>query len=87
MGVVADWLPRLGAPEHMAPLIADEVAEQMEGLPTPLRVGVLNLQQVLSLLPPTRVPQLSDVPGAGEYVRLVRSLTTVVYLAHREAAP
>lgn len=84
--VVAQWLPSLGASPDRADDVAARVAEQMKGLPTPLRIGVTNLQRGLSLLPSGTVPAMAALPGAGEYVRLVRSLTTVVYLAEQEAA-
>ncbi|MFN8125155.1 MAG: hypothetical protein U0R64_01395 [Candidatus Nanopelagicales bacterium] len=84
--VVAEWLPTLGASPDLAPQIADQVADQMRGLPGPLLLGVRGLQRGLSLLPPGSVPRLAGTPGAGEYVRLVRSLTTVVYLADEDTA-
>jgi hypothetical protein len=86
VSVVSDWLPQLGAPAELAPPIAEQVAQQMAGLPGPLRLGVHSLQRGLDLLPPASLPKLAATPGAGEYVRLVRSLTTVVYLAEQEAA-
>jgi hypothetical protein len=82
--VVAAWLPHLGAPASEAPWVAEQVAEQMTGLPTPLRLGVGGLQSVLSALPQGTAVKLANAPGTGEYVRLVRSLATVVYLAKQE---
>ncbi len=83
--IVADWLPRLGASPEAAPWVAEQVAEQMGGLPTPLRMGVGSLGRVLSVLPSGTTAKLSGLPGTGEYVRLVRSLATVVYFADQEA--
>lgn len=84
--VIAEWLPRLGASPDEAPALAEAVAEQMQGLPTPLRMGVNALQRALDVLPAGTSLRLSALPGTGEYVRLVRSLATVVYLAEQEAA-
>lgn len=84
--VVAEWLPHLGAPPERAPAIATQVAQQLDALPGPLRLGVSVLDRGLSLLPHGMVPRLAGLPGTGEYVRLVRSLATVVYLASLEPA-
>lgn len=84
--VVAAWLPHLGASADDAPRIAQKVAEQMSGLPAPLRLGVGSLEKVLSALPSGATIKLANLPAAGEYVRLVRSLTTVVYLDEQGAS-
>lgn len=83
--VIEQWLPQLGASASEAPWVAERVEMQMGGLPAPLRIGVGTLQKALNVLPEGTAPRLSALPGTGEYVRLVRSLATVVYFAEHEA--
>ncbi|TXH43708.1 MAG: hypothetical protein E6Q90_06025 [Actinobacteria bacterium] len=83
--VVETWLPQIGASPTEAPWVASAVAEQLSGLPTPLRLGVGTLGKALSVLPEGTTAKLSTLPGTGEYVRLVRSLATVVYFDALEA--
>lgn len=83
VAVITEWLPHLGAPQELAEELAVEVSAQIAGLPAPLRLGVGGLQWGLDLLPAGSVAKLQNLPGTGEYVRLVRSLTTVVYLARQ----
>lgn len=82
--VVAEWLPHLGAPVELTPAISRQVSEQLTSLPAPLLAGVSVLGWGLSVLPSGSVGRWARVPGAAEYVRLVRSLATVVYLAGLE---
>jgi hypothetical protein len=84
--LVAQWLPELGGRTTDAPWVADEVTEYLKALPGPIRVGVAALGRVLSALPIAASGRLSALPGSAEYVRLVRSLTTVVYLGSQEGS-
>lgn len=79
--IVREWLPRIGAQDRDPQLVAAEVTEQIAALPSPLRVGVRGLGTALSLLPRPVSAKLAPLPVSGEYIRLVRTLTTVVCLA------
>ena len=76
--LVAQWLPRLGGHPEDVDWVSAQVQKHMAALPDPVRLSVGALGRSLDLLPGTR--WLGRLPGGGEYVRLVNTLTTVVYL-------
>lgn len=83
--IVTGWLPALGANPQEAARIADAVDVQMDALPSPLRLGVRALERTLSVVPEPLVGRLTGLPISGEFVRLVRTLATVVHLSEQES--
>lgn len=83
--LVAGWLPHIGGRAADADWVAAQVVEYLAALPGPLRPAVGALGRTLSLLPSGSASRLAGIPGTAEYARLVRSLTTVVYLGAQES--
>lgn len=81
--LVAQWLPHVGGSPEDVPWVSAQVETHMAALPDPLRLSVSALSRSLDLIPGIR--WLSYLPGTGEYVRLVNTLATVVYLNRQDA--
>lgn len=73
------WLERMGASAQTSAAVCDDVAARLDAMPSVLRSGFRAIDAGLAALPGAVRSRAHLVPGIGEYVRVVDSLTAVSY--------
>lgn len=73
------WLEHVGTSAQISDAVCDDVVARLEAMPSVLRSGLRAIGTGLGLLPEAVQRRAHLVPGIGEYVRVVDSLTAVSY--------
>lgn len=83
MGVSADvsrgWLRAMDAPAQVSEAVSRDVVDRLDAMPTVLRGAFKVIDAGLGVLPAPVRRRAHTLPGVGEYVRVVHSLTAVSY--------
>ena len=83
VGVSADvsrgWLSAIDASTPLTESVCDDVAARLDAMPSVLRSAFRVLDAGLAVLPAPVRRRAHLLPGVGEYVRVVHSLTAVSY--------